>query len=145
MITKSMLGTIRHAWSEDPAIDKSDPDKFAMAWKEALRTGDIKCLPFREGDQPAVFELAPLTRKQFLRVFAQEGISQVCEAVAYGLRTVSGFIVDGRGVDLDRVDSDAGKRLSAASLDALFDPVLFMELGTRIIEVSRIDPLRSQG
>lgn len=146
MIRKSLGGVVRHVWSDDPALDKSDPDVFAAKWKAFLADGKVECLPVVEGGAPAVFEIAPLTRRQFLRIYNGGGgaLEQMSEAVAYGLRSVKGFEVDGRAPDVEKVDSDVGKRLSAKCLDALFDPLLFAELGARVLEISRLDPTRGQ-
>lgn len=140
MIRKSLLGIVKHVWRDDPALDKSDPDKFEAAWTAFLADGDAAKLPVKEGQKVAEFDLAPLSRRQFLRVYQGGGspLEQMAEAVAYGLRALRGFEVDGHAPDLERVESDVGKRLSVKSLDAIFDPVLFAELGSRIVEISRI-------
>lgn len=147
MISKSLGGIRHHVWSEDCALDKSDPDVFAAAWKAFLENGDETALPLLDGGTPAVFDLVPLTRRQFLRVYSGGGspLEQMTEAVAYGLRAVRGFEVNSRPADVRSVDSDAGKRLDAATLDALFDPMLFAELGARVLEISRLDPTRGRG
>ena len=91
--------------------------------------------------------LGKLGRREFLRVYggmASAPMEQMVEAVAYGLRSVTGFEVDGSEVSVERVSSDGCKRADAKTLDALFDPILFGELGSRILEVSQLDPTRGQ-
>lgn len=147
MISKSLIGVRKHVWSMDSALDKSDPDQFAAAWTAFLEGGEMAVLPLVEGCKPAEFDIAGLTRRQFLHVYNGSGgaLENMAEAVAYGVRGVRGFQIDGKPIDFERVKSDSGQRLSVATLDALFDPLLFAELGSRILEISRIDPTRGQG
>lgn len=145
MISKSLVGTVLHVWSQDGALDKSDPEQFGVAWAEFAKAGDVSKLPMRDGCRPSVFVLAPLTRKQFLRAYQHSGIEQVNDIVAYGLREVRDVEVDGRPLELEREKSEVGQRATAATLDALFDPLLFGELSARILEISCIDPTRGQG
>lgn len=142
MILHSLIKSRQHVWSLDPGLDRSDLEAFGAAWKAFHDTGDVATLPIKDGATLAVFILAPLTRRQFTRVFGLAGLEQVTDAVAYGLQSVSGFQIDGAPVQLERTDTETGRRLTSKSLDAIFDPVLFAELAGRIVEISRIDPTR---
>lgn len=137
LIRPSFTGTRNHVWSEDPAIDRDSP---AFDWVEFLRTGDLAHVPTVEGGKLTVFKIRPLSRKQFTRVFNLNGLEQLVEAVAYGLREVKDFILDGQAVELKHIKVDGEERVSNDSLDRVFEPLLFTELGTRIVELSRLDP-----
>jgi hypothetical protein len=138
LITRTSFTSTRpHVWSIDPAIDKENP---AYDWKEFLDKGDLKYLPAVEGGTLTVFNIKALSRRQFTRVFNIEGLNQFSEAVAFGLKSVANFRVDGTEVDLRLVKVDGEERVSEDSLNKIFDPMLFAELGLRILEISRLHP-----
>lgn len=138
MLQRSFIQSTKYISSLDPAIDRDHPD---FNWEDYRRTGEAKHLPLREGAQATVFELAPLTRKQMARVLGFERVLDQCtEAVACGLRQVSNFIVDGQPLIVEHQGNDGERRVKSSVLDKLFDPVLFGELGTRIMEINRLVP-----
>jgi hypothetical protein len=144
LIVRSTLKSWNHVWSQDPALDR-DADGFDEKWQSFLKTGDVRGLPVREGEKLAVLEIEPLNRKDYMRVLGMSGIEQFNEAVACGLRSVTNWEIDGVPLVLERKEDGNTKRLSVPSLDKIFDPYLFTELGLRILDVSRLDPLRARG
>lgn len=147
MLIRSTLKSVRHVWSQDPALDRSSlsEETFEKAWKQFLKTGDPSNLPVREGTKLAIFEFEPLSRKDYIRALNLAGLEQWNEAVACGLRSVQNFEIDGVPVQLERTEQGGSKRLSGDSLDKIFDPMLFMELGLRILDASRLHPTHGQG
>ena len=141
MIRHSLIRSSKFVWDQDPGLDKPALE-FQEAWKRCLETSDVSLLVpvTREGQKLTVFDLEPLTRKEFMRVFALEGLERICEAVAYGVKGVANFEIDGSDVRLER-DRDS-KRLTAKSLDLIYDPILFATLGSRVMEISQIDPTK---
>lgn len=137
--------TRKHVWSLDAALDKSDEEGFKAAWEKFLKDDDVAALPLVEGDAPTVFDLEPLSRKAFTAVMKLDGLEQASEAVAYGLCGVTGFHVKGKPFTIERKETNGSARLTAKTMDAIYDPFLFMELGYRVIAISRIDPTRGQG
>lgn len=139
---RSFIRTVRFVSTLDPAIDREHPDIESIL-AEYRKTGDVSKLPLREGSTPSVFEIAPLSRKQLTRVLGIPGekyIEQCSEAVACGLRAVTNFVVDGEPVTIETSTVSDEKRVKPAVLDRLFDPLLFAELGTRILELNRLNP-----
>mgnify|MGYP001600189261 CR=1 FL=1 len=141
MIRRSFIAEVRHVWSSDEALDKDHP---SFDWQAFVKTGDLAHVPAKENAQLAVFHLRPLSRQRFLRVWGSgaEPLQMRHDAVAFGLRRVTGFEVDGRAVELEFQSVDGEERVTPRVLDQLFDPMLFLELGERILELSRISPLR---
>ncbi len=138
MITRSLVGNAKHVWSEDPALDTDSPAYDAVQF---IETGDIKHMPARPGETLAIFEIAPLSRKQWQRLSALESSDEKYnEAVAYGLKSVSGYTIGGLPVEVKKQTYQGEERLTAPTLDALFEPVLFRELGGRILLLSRLSP-----
>lgn len=142
MITRSLTSSVKHVWSKDGALDRASPAFDLAAYH---RDGDMAHLPCLPGCAPTVFTLARLPRRTFVYCADLDGFRRVCEAVAYGVREVAGFVVDGQELSLAHQKSDLGQRLTEASMDALFDPDLFGELAGRVLELSQIDPTRGQG
>lgn len=142
MIVRSTIKARNHVWSQDPGLDRSDEDSFDEKWKQFLKDGDVRGLPTKDGAKLTVFELEPLDRKSFMRTLALSGLEQFNEAVACGLRSVSNFEIDGVPLALERREENGSKRLAQSTLDKIFDPMLFMELGLRLIDLSRLDPTR---
>lgn len=142
MITRTLTGRKSHVWSQDPAIDRDHP---SFSWDAFLKDGDLKHLPKVEGQEYTLFEIGPLTRRQMMRVMSLSGMEQVNEAVAFGLKDVKNYVADGQSVSLEHQNQGDEKRLNQRSLDRIFDPLLFTELGMRIIMLSQLDPLSSRG
>lgn len=144
MIIRSTTKPFKHVWSLDPALDREN-EKFEEHWRKFLKSGDVASLPLRDGQRPTVFTLIPLNRGLFLRLEKLDGLTSHHEIVAYALKAVDGFEVDGIPVKLDEKDAGGFKRLTDECLDKLYDPNLFAALSVRVLEVSRLDPTSGQG
>lgn len=138
MISRTLTGHRAHVWSMDPSIDRDHAD---YNWEEFLKDGEMKHLPVREGERLTVFRLAPLTRMQMMRVMEMDGMQRVNEAVAFGLRGADNYTVDGESVVLEFKHQGDERRVHEKSLNRVFDPMLFAELGSRILSISTLDPL----
>jgi len=134
MIASRSTDSVVHVYSQDPAIDKDHPD---FDWDRFKETGEMKYLPIKEGQTPTVFQIRRLTRRQFLKVIKSDDAEQFSEAVAYGLRGIKDW---GAPVDL-KFQGDGQERLHPDTLDRIFAVELFVELGARIMELSRLAPL----
>ncbi len=124
----------------DPALDGTDLEKLGRhrEYRESL---DRSVLVFKEGCAPATWRLGPLSRSQFLHCFRQlNDLDKYMEAVAFGLRSVSGFTYAGMPVTWKPVKNDLGERVSSAALDKIFDPLLITELGDQILAASSLRP-----
>jgi hypothetical protein len=148
MISRSLLADFRHVWSEDPALDKSNEN---YSHEEFVRTGDFKHVPAKEGERLTIFILAPLTRVQFQRVQSVRAQGDVVNAavmaVSYGLRGVQNFH-DANGAEIEvklQVDGEGERRVTSATLDAIYDIGLLAQLGARIISESTLRPKNGQG
>ena len=138
-LKKNLTETITHIWTDDPAIDSSSPEFNADKY---IETGDEKYLPMKEGEEPTRFRIAPLTRKQWLEVSSQGGLTaQVDVAVAYALRGVENLEINGSPLHLETEPTSKGNRVKQEYLDQIWDPSLMTELGARIISISRLNPL----
>lgn len=138
-INRSLVGAVRHVYSRDPALDKDHKDYSPALFRD---TGDLKHMPPKEGQRVAVFELKPLPRRRLNRITSAKPADgdftaeQYNEAVAYGLKAVRDFEVDGAPVELHFDGDGADQRLREKSLDAIYKLTLFIELGSRILEIS---------
>lgn len=148
MISRSLLGTFKHVWDQDPALDK---ESERYSFDSFTRTGDLSHVPAKEGQKLTVFECAPLSRRQFQEVIQlrtqERPIDAAVLAVSYGLRGVQNFL-DASGQELQVAfvtDGDGTKRVSPATLDQLYDISLIGQLGTRIINESTLRPRNGQG
>lgn len=142
MINRPLRSPVLHVWSKDAAIDRSDPIKAGAAYNKFHETGKLEDLTLIPGARPTVFELAPLTRKQLIACGAapNPAMSDV-EAVAWSLRSVRDFTVQGRALLVEHTDIPGiGKRVNEDVLDHLYDIGLFTELATRVERISRLDP-----
>ncbi len=148
MISRTLLGTFKHVWDQDPALDR---ESEAFSHESFVRTGDMKHLPVKEGQRLTIFELAPLSRRQFQEVIQlrtqERPIDAAVLAVSFGLRGVQNFY-DASGQELQVAfitEGDGTKRVSPATLDQLYDISLIGQLGTRIINESTLRPKNGQG
>ncbi len=145
-IKRRLRSKVLHVWSQDSALDKSDPQKLETALKKFEDSGDLEDLApvILPHDKPTVFELYTLKRPIMIQLDSMaSGGAADNTAVAFGLRGVQNFTVDGKPYDLELVDAPAaigGKCVSERSLDQLYDPGLFAELGARLVRASRLDP-----
>jgi hypothetical protein len=157
-IERSLTKSLRYVSIFDPAIDlgpegddeESKRARMAVADKitaylEAA-TPDPSTLPVRDGATPAVFELAPLTMRQRARV-RQMGddklYDKAIEAVACALVSVTGYSRNGEPVTVQRKKVNGEERVTTECLERLFDEELFVELGSRIMAMDRLNPMRA--
>ena len=139
LIRRSLTASIPHVYSEDSALDKSDPSAFKEAWDKFLKQCDPKLLPVRDGSRLTVFTLRRLSKKQQEYVANLDGVRMCSAAVALGLAGVTDFEVDGRPIVLDFEPSDLGPRVKERQLEEMYDLGLFSQLAVRIMDVSRLD------
>lgn len=147
MITRSLLAPFKHVWSHDEALNKAHPD---YSHDEFCKTGDFKFLPVHEGQSLTVFECAQLTRRQrevvATLVSQDQPIIAAREAVAFGLRGWTGFYAaDGSELQPKFRGNDSDRRATEQTLDDIYDSRLIFELGSRIIEASKLHPKNGQG
>jgi hypothetical protein len=142
MIPYSTTSTTDHIFTCDTAIDRDSPDLNVAQY---IATHDAKYLPIKAGETPVVWKLRRLSRRGFLAVSGAPEHLQSHVACAYGIDGVAGLLVNDQAVDLKYDRGEAGKRLSEASLDAIFHPSLFNELGAVIINMSLPNPTSGQG
>ncbi len=119
-------------YPDDPALDQKSE---AFDFDKYLRTGDRKHLAIRDGQEPLVFKVRRLDRKQFFRVMSRgSNADQVQDAVAFGLVGVSP-----EPFALLHADSDLGPRLADASLDKVYDlgAGVLLLLGAHIVNLSQ--------
>src|SRR5688572_3826145 len=111
---RSLIAGTSYILSDDPALD---PD--ASKHDQFMKDFDAdKHLVLKEGCTPARWRLASLSRAQFLRVWSQSSPAERCyEAIAYGLREVSDFSVDGQPLRIETRKADLGRRLTDDCLD----------------------------
>lgn len=142
MISKRSYDSVEWIYEGDSAIDrdskKFDHDKF----EETL---DLKYVPLRKDCKPTVFVVRQLSRKQFINVTSQDGVSSMMdEAIRYGLVSVKNFELDGKKVSVKREKTDLGEAVTEESLDQLHSPKVSGSLGAFIVRLSRLDPLASE-
>lgn len=135
MILLRSTTIVEHICPFDDALDTKHPD---YSYEEYLKTGDRKHLPLREGAVPAVFKLRPLTRAQFMSMMRLEDAERPGEAIAYGLVSVSGLRREGDDHDIlvKHTRTSLGERLDKDSLNELFAPEVFGDVGMRIFALS---------
>lgn len=142
MFARSFLTSVKVASILDPAVNR-EHEEFESLWQEYRKGNDLTKIPVKEGAKLALFELAPLSRKQLLKVMSMSiPLEQCTEAVAFSLRSVSGFEVNGEPLEISHSNVDGEKRVKPDCLDKLFDPLLFGELGARVLELNRLDPTK---
>jgi hypothetical protein len=142
IINRSLTGTVPYIYSEDPAIDK----KHLAFSKELYReTRDSKHVPVRDGERPTVFHLKSLSMRRLQRIMSMRNLDgtispeQYGEAVAFGLKKVDDFEVDGKPFELKLESIGSEERVKNKSLEAIFKQDLFIELGARILELSDLN------
>lgn len=139
-ISRSLTGTVQYVYSSDPAIDKDSPE---FSWEKYRETGDVKHLPTKgESERLTVFSLKPISMKRMQRITSMRNESggfsteQFGEAVAYGLKKVDNFEVDGKPFSLEFEGASDEQRVKNKSLEKIFKQILFIELGNRVMEIS---------
>lgn len=146
MLQKRLDAQIEYISSLDGAIDREAP---GFDWDKYTATLDAKHLPIKAGSTPTVFVLQGLSRdvlgvvvKGFDSSAQWERIEAFDAAVKYGLKRVRNFKnAKGDDVELKFEQSSLGEGLDKASINAIYDPQLFIELGSKIYEASRVHPL----
>lgn len=129
---------------DDPAIDV---DSKAYDWPKFVETGDVSCLPTRDGCRPTVFMVRSLTRKQFQHVQGIDDVGRKAnETVAYGVVSWKDFVdASGRALTPQTKKSDLGERLSDRTLDEIYSPALFSELAVLVWSLSSLGFSNGQG
>ena len=137
MITRSFTTPAPFVWSEDPALDRESPaydhDKFND-------TGDLAHVPAVEGGKVTVFEIKAISRAQQKRCYALSGLAQCDEAIACGLKSVRGGQAFGFPFEVKFAKVNGEDRVDPEVLDNVHDPLLWAEMGARILEISRLFP-----
>jgi hypothetical protein len=139
MIQRSLCGKVTYIWEQDPGLNKDAP---GYDYKAYLGDWDRAHVPIRDGCEATTFEIAPLTRRQFLRVMQMQGLEQAQEAVAFGLKAMGRYVCDGQSVNLSWTSTEIGQRLCNECLDAIFEPDLMLDMGMAILLLSKLRPLR---
>lgn len=148
-----LAGNIRHVFSRDPAIDRTDEAKVAKALKHTRETGEPNGLPVKEGRKVALWHICGLSEPAYAElslVRAKTGGTddqiayvEARVAVSHGLVKVEDADgLDGRPLTLAFGEGET-KVLKAESLRAIYDrfgPKAIHELGQRIVDISNLDP-----
>jgi hypothetical protein len=137
MIVRSFVSATPFVWSEDPALDTKSPAYDHAKFND---TGDLAHVPAVEGGKVTVFEIKPVSRAQQKRCYAMSGYAQFDEAIACGLRGVRGGLAFGFPFEVKTVKVNGEDRVDPEVLDNLNDPILWAEMGSRILEISRLFP-----
>lgn len=139
-ISRSLTGTIQYVYSGDPAIDT---DSKAYNPEEYQKTLDRKHLPLKsDSDKHSIFHLRSVGMKRMQRITSMRNESggfsteQLGEAVAYGLKKVDDFEVEGKPFELKLETINGEERVKNESLEKMFKLLLFMELGNKILDTS---------
>lgn len=174
-----LSGNRKHIFSRDPALarthlapdGKEVVDDGAMVDAELKKvnddgTGALNGLPLKDGRQPVVWELAPLSERAYAeltrtslhdlqKAINEKGIGGALldrgtyaedrEGARRGLIGAKGAVgEDGRPLELRFDDAAGGKVLRSESLEELYrcyGPRLIGEIGRRVIDLSELDPL----
>jgi hypothetical protein len=134
-IRTSTAETIKHVYSKDPSLDLA-----ACDFASYLKDGKEEHLKFKDGALPTRFILRRLSRAQWLHCAGHAFPKN--EAVRFGLRGVENLTTpEGQPIVLEFADGPLGSALKDVSLDLVFAASLFVELGSRIMNLSEIaDP-----
>lgn len=144
-LSRSLTGTVPHVFSSDPALDAEAKDAQGNALLDLdafKKTGDLKHVPAKDGEKLTVFYLKPLSMKRLQKITSMKLLDgnftteQLGEAVAYGLKRVENLEVNGKSVELKMEGGGSEERVSQKSLEAIFKQTLFIELGSRVLEIS---------
>lgn len=141
MITVPLIDPQPFILDDDEALDSAHE---SFNYEQYSKTLDRAHLPVKAGGEPTVFWLKPLSRRAFNSVHAllKSGAEAEAwsEAVAYGLMRVENFRARGVPVALKTHVVGGLERLTDATLDAIFRPGLFFKLGSRVLQLSMLDP-----
>jgi hypothetical protein len=136
MLTRSLVTSRVHVYSEDPALDTDAPgfdyDKF-------MKTGDLSLIPTKPGEKVTVFELRALNQEEFGRLvdLPTGSWTQARETLALALTGVRDLVIDGQVVVLKH----AKGRLQRESLEILGRiPAATRELAQVALALGRLDP-----
>lgn len=150
MITRRLQDRVWFVFPFDPALNTDDAG-LEKAYQEHLEKGtpeSCDALPTKQGMRVARFELMRLGRKAWKRALAVrerdgEGAFHD-ELVALSLRSAVN-LTDEQGQPIalyTTTPPGQPERLRDDCLDAIYDPVLFRSLGTRIEVIRALDPTR---
>ena len=136
MITVRLTEPQTYVLESDDALDREHPDFNFAKYSETL---DVKHIPLKPGGVPTEWKIRPLKRREYENVMAlrDNECALIWEAVAYALVGVKNF---GRPVEIERKRIGGLDRVTEDSLDAVYKPGVFTELGARVLMISRLDP-----
>ncbi len=148
MIQRSLIGNVKHVWSDDPGLNKEHPE-FDETWKKFRESvaGDVSVLApvTKEGAKLTVFELRPLSRQRFNAIMGRAfrgmedlTLEDLGLAVAFSLRSVQDYEIDGSPVRVEHHRVNGEDCVKKEVLDKIYDHTLFVELGLRVLTLSRI-------
>lgn len=149
MIRRSLLtAKIRAVWSKDPALDHAHPG-FVEAWKVYEKMADPKDLPLKDGEKLTIFDCNPLTREDWLRTQGLNSRELADVVIAYTLQRVENYEgPDGRPFEIgkdDRTTDGAGSHVKREVLNLLYDPSIWDDVASMVLDHSRLNPTRGQG
>lgn len=145
------LGKVKHIFSRDPAIDRTDEAKVTEALKHSRDTGEKNGVPVREGRTLAIWQLQSLSDRGYTELTRFSALNGDAnhptrrEALRRGLIAVEGALdEDGRPLRLEFQDGGPGGQVvTDATLDRIhriYGPRCVGELGQRVIDVTEADP-----
>jgi hypothetical protein len=140
---RSFVGRVEYASLFDPALDA---EHESFDWDQYMKSFDRKHAPTKDGGELATFTLAPLSRQQYMHVRRQEdGMTRCFEALAYGLKALKGFTIDGKPLTIGPADfrkcpNGRGERLVERVLDSLMNEQLVVELAAVILSITNLRP-----
>lgn len=141
VINRSLIGTIKYVYSDDPALDKKDPGYNPDAFESS---GDMAHLPVKLGEKLTIFHLKSLSMKRVQRITSMKRLDgdftaeQFGECVAFGLKDVENMEVNGKKFELQLEEVNGEERVKDKSLEQIHSIILFRELGMRILAVSNL-------
>lgn len=143
---RSLTKPLNYVSLFDAAIDhdtKGDgivpPDERIAAY---VKTLDKAKLMFKPGAVASIFELAPLSMAQQIRIrdmSDEQPNAKAREAVACSLKSVTDFLHDGVPVRVEFAEGGE-RRVKPECMEKLYEANLFLELANRILEMGRIRP-----
>jgi hypothetical protein len=130
---------IEYISPRDKALDVDSP---AFNFSKFMETFDRQYMPIKPGMTPTVFTLKKLTRKLWNGITSQPAHVQNEAAVTFCVTGISNC-TDSRGnlIVPEFEGQDAERRLSQKTLDDIWTPNMFPELGKVILVISDLSPL----
>lgn len=144
-----------HVWSEDPALDRSDPQRLAEGLARYRETEELGDLPLKPDRRPVLWRLRGLSMDAWEDTSGERNVARMCRlAVQRGLVAVEGAISaitdDGRPLTLRSDAAGPGGRERSLTYECAQDihaisGALVIELGARILELATPRPPSGQG